>query len=127
MEAGRRAQRAESASHCAAVSSELPLGGMSQNLARPMLGTGPMIRRQADRPNFFAPSLQHAFSCASRSALVAAYTSVSEAPWVESCSVDLPNLRLILRLSIAATRPFKPTVEWLQKIERIARGRSTKR
>ena len=127
MEAGRRARRAESASRSAAVSSELPLGGTSQSLARPMLGIGPMIRRPVDRPNFFAPSLQHAFSCTSRSALVAAYTSVSEAPWVESCSVDLPNLRLILRLSSAATRPSRATVEWLQKIERIARGRSTKR
>jgi hypothetical protein len=86
-----------------------------------------MIRRQADRPNFFAPSLHHAFCCRSRSTLVAAYTSVSEAPWVESCSVDVPNLRLTLRVSSAATRPGRPTVEWLQQIERIAQGRPAKR
>jgi hypothetical protein len=81
-----------------------------------------MIRSPANRPDFLAPLLDHEFSCASRGALVAAYTSVSEAAWVESCSVDLPNLRLALRVSAAATRPSRPTVEWLQRIERLAQG-----
>lgn len=81
-----------------------------------------MMRSPTDRPDFLAPALHHEFSCASRSALVAAYTSVSEAPWVETCSVDLPNLRLALRVSAAATRPSGPTVEWLRRIERLAQG-----
>ncbi|HME69373.1 MAG TPA: hypothetical protein VKM54_05835 [Myxococcota bacterium] len=86
-----------------------------------------MIRSPGDRPDFLAPSLHHAFCCASRSDLVAAYTSVSEAPWVESCSVDLPNLRLTLRVSAATTRPSRPTLEWLQRIERVAQGLPAKR
>jgi len=100
----------------------LPLATLRLGLARPVLAIGPMMRSPADRPDFLAPSLQHEFSCASRSALVAAYTSVSEAPWVETCSVDLPNLRLALRVSAAATRQSGPTVEWLRRIERLAQG-----
>jgi hypothetical protein len=101
------------------ISIKLPLAA---KLARLVLVIGSMIRSPADRPDFLALSLHHEFSCASRSALVAAYTSLSEAPWVESCSVDVPNLRLALRVSAAATRPSRPTVEWLQRIERLAQG-----
>jgi len=86
-----------------------------------------MIRRSADRPDFLAPFLHHEFSCASRGALVAAYTALSDAPWVESCCVDLPRLRLALRLSAAARRPMTSTAEWLRRIERIAQGLSAQR
>jgi len=86
-----------------------------------------MTRSPEEAPDFLAPSLHHAVHCASRSTLVAAYTSVSEAPWVESCLVDLPNLRLVLRVSAAATRPSRRTVEWLQRLEHVAQGLPPKR
>jgi len=81
-----------------------------------------MTRRPEEEPDFLAPSLHHEVHCASRSTLVAAYTSVSEAPWVESCAVDLPNLRLALRVSAAAAPRSRRTVEWLQRVEQIAQG-----
>jgi hypothetical protein len=78
-----------------------------------------MIRSATDHPDFFAPTLHHEFCCSSLSALVAAYTSVSEAPWIESCFVDLPSLRLVLRLSAATRHPSKAMMEWLQRLERV--------
>jgi hypothetical protein len=51
---------------------------------------------------------------------VAAYSLVSEAPWVECCCVDLPNLRLALRLPALAIRPDGSVREWLKRITRIA-------
>jgi len=83
-----------------------------------------MTRRPADPPDFPAPALHHEFRCASSSALVAAYVRVSEAPWIDSCEVDLPNLRLTLRVSAAAKRPSPSTQEWLQRIEEVSRGDS---
>jgi hypothetical protein len=79
-----------------------------------------MIGSPVDRSDLRAPSLQHEFGCASRSALVAAYTMVSEAPWVECCLIDLPNLRLALRLPAVAIHPGGSTREWLKRITRIA-------
>jgi hypothetical protein len=79
-----------------------------------------MTRSPADHPDLFAPSLRHEFGCASRRALVAAYTLVSEAPWVECCCVDLPNLRLALSLPALAVHPGGSTREWLKRISRIA-------
>jgi hypothetical protein len=36
--------------------------------------------------------------------------------------VDLPNLRLVLRVSEAAMHPCDLTVRWLQRVERVAQG-----
>jgi hypothetical protein len=78
------------------------------------------MSRPVDCPDVLAPWLRHEFGCASRRALVAAYTLVSEAPWVESCCVDLPNLRLALSLPALAVHPGESTREWLKRIARIA-------
>jgi len=99
---------------------ELPLPALAPGPGMARASCSPVTRRPEETPDFLAPSLHHEVHCASRSALVAAYTSVSEAPWVESCAVDLPNLRLALRVS--AARPCRRMVEWLQRIEHLAQG-----
>jgi len=91
-------------------------------VARLVLSSRSVIRRNPDSQDFLAPALRHEIACADRSALLAAYTRVSDAPWIESCSVDLPNLRLVLRVSEAAMHPCDLTVRWLQRVERVAQG-----
>lgn len=99
----------------------------ARTLARCVLAMEGMTRIPADGTSVPALALHHEFCCASRSALAAAYTSASEAPWVECCSVDLQALRLVLRLSPAGPRAGRRTLEWLRRIERVAQGLPTRR
>lgn len=66
----------------------------------------------------------HEIVCASRGALAAVYDEISETPWVETCSVDLPKLTLLVRMGCAGLKAasFDPTQRWLERVERIARG-----
>ena len=61
-------------------------------------------------------------SCTSRGTLAAAYHRLQDAPWLESCSVDLPNLRLVVRVPYAL-RGLDATQRWLERIEQIAQPR----
>jgi hypothetical protein len=72
------------------------------------------------RPSAAATDLE--IPCSSPGALAAAYQRLQDAPWLESCSVDVPNLRLLVRVP-AAVRGLDVTQRWLERIERIARRR----
>lgn len=45
-----------------------------------------------------SPALRR-IPCADRDALERAYLLAADAPWVDGCTVDLPNLRLELRIA----------------------------
>jgi len=64
----------------------------------------------------------HEIRCADRSALAAVYGAVAETPWVDGCDVDLPSLRLVLRIAERGRRPADATERWLLQVERMARG-----
>lgn len=68
------------------------------------------------------PPLPHRLEipCANRAALAAAYDRLLDVPWLDSCSVDLPNLRLHVRVP-AALRGLDATQRWLERVQRIAR------
>jgi hypothetical protein len=67
--------------------------------------------------------LLHEIACSDRQSLAAAYERVAEARWVESCAVDLPNLRLMLRLSPRMGAPSDASMRWVTRIQWIAQGR----
>lgn len=66
--------------------------------------------------------LLHEIACADRHALAAAYERAAEGAWIESCAVDVPNLRLVLRLSGRRGPPGEAALRWLARIQLLARG-----
>ncbi len=67
----------------------------------------------------------HEIVCESRGALAAVYDQLSELAGVETCTVDLPNLRLVVRMADRALRRVSvdPTRHWIDRVQRIASGR----
>jgi len=67
-----------------------------------------------------ATAIQHLISCSDARALEDAYLRISEASWIEGCTVDVTNLVLELRISPWG---MQSAVEaQLALLERIARG-----
>ena len=66
----------------------------------------------------------HEIVCASRSALAAVYDEISEVAGVETCAVDLPNLRLVVRIADSglSMSAIDPTLRWIERVQRIASG-----
>lgn len=69
----------------------------------------------------------HEIRCADRSALAAAYGVVAQTPWVDACDVDLPGLRLVLRMAARGHAPPDAAARWLVRVERTARGAARRR
>lgn len=68
------------------------------------------------------PGCEHEITCTDRTALAAVYDEISHSSQVEACEVDLPNLRLVLRMSNALPRTIVPASRWLERVQTIARG-----
>lgn len=66
--------------------------------------------------------LLHEIPCSDRHALAAAYERAAEGSWLESCSVDLPNLRLVVRLAGRRGPPSDAAMRWLARVQMLARG-----
>jgi len=64
----------------------------------------------------------HEIQCSDRSSLAAVYDAVAQTPWVDACDVDLPSLRLVLRIVERTRTPADATERWLLRVERMARG-----
>lgn len=70
----------------------------------------------------FDEARRHEIVCSDRTALAAVYDEVSHCSRVETCEVDLPNLRLVLRIAGALPRVLDPNARWLDRVQAIARG-----
>lgn len=64
----------------------------------------------------------HEIRCSDRSALAAVYDVVAQTPWVDACDVDLPGLRLVLRMTERARKPADAAERWIARMQEMARG-----
>jgi hypothetical protein len=74
-------------------------------------------------PDTKKSELVHEIACCDRQALAAAYERAAGARWIDSCAVDVPNLRLVVRLSAGMGAPCDASVRWLATIQTLAQGR----